>query len=119
MRVTRPIVLIAALAACESPVANPMPTDVEAVLAGAAPDALHPLTDQEQAYFLGALRQCEWRHGSASTPGPNFVYKIRESSGHSVSVLASGSRFYIGQSYCQLASTSAFRLWKMAEGTSG
>jgi hypothetical protein len=118
MRIARPIIFIAAVAACGSPVANPMPTAVKAVLAGSAPDAFHQLTDQDQAYFLGALRQCEWRHDPVTTPGPEFVYEIRESSGQSRFVLASGSRFYIGQSYCQLASTSTFRIWKMAERTS-
>lgn len=104
-----------ALAACAKEAPSPVPTDVEAVLAGAAPDALHPLTQQEQTYLLAALRHCEWHPHPVATPDAELVYEIREASGRSEYVRANGSPFYIGQLYCQLASTPAFRLWKMAE----
>lgn len=115
MKLASLIGIFALVAGCATPVPNPIPSDVDSVFAGVDVRNLHRLSDEERDYFLDIMRSCEWHRERSTIPAPWSIFEIRRVGEEPEHILAYGSFFYVGQSYCQLASGPAFTLWQMAE----
>ena len=112
------VVLLVALAGCAPGVPNPTPAKVDAVLAGRSVEDLRPISSVERAYFLEAMRWCDWRQDPIRAPGPEFMFEIQQPEGRSVLVLGNGTKFLVGASHCELPASTASRIRKMARPTS-